>query len=507
MNPLTRRILASVLPLLLAGPAVAQAPGDPAPPPGVEVQPRGPVHEAFARPADVPPTGGPVVAAEPPALVPELPPEQKPGNPNAQWVPGYWSWDDEGNKYVWVSGCWRVPPPGRQWTAGSWQKAGTGWKWLPGYWAAAGAVQQLDQTPPPTLEVGPSAPPPSEDQFYTPGQWVFRDGNWYWQPGTWVENQPGMVYVPPAYQPSPYGNGYMSVPGYWDYPLDDRGQLFAPVTFAGSPWVGNPGWYYQPSYGVGMGGLLGSLFARPLYGSYYFGNYFGSSYRGMGYVPWAAYGGRGYDPLLNNYRWANRGNPGWYGNLSGLYAGRLNGTLPAPAIRYGGVVGYNPAVANRYPVNFGRTGTVTPVNSLRTVHHVGALNNATPIRPAPVVRSITPASYFPHPAQTAVPRTVAQPRVLAAPTAAPRQFSSSSFYNGRAAAPLSHMPQARAIHPQAAPYRGPAVHAAPVTHAAPRVFHAAPVAHSAPRMGSVSHGGGHGGGGHVGAGHGGGHHR
>jgi hypothetical protein len=414
--------------------------------------------------------------------VPELPPEQKPDNPNVQWVPGYWSWDDEGNRYIWISGCWRVTPPGRQWVAGTWQRSGTGWARQAGYWAdSTGVAQQVPSAPPPSLDVGPSTPPPADDSYYTAGQWVFRDGTWVWQPGTWVENPGGMVYNPPSYVPS--GNGVSVVNGYWDYPLDSRGQLFAPVAFGGTPWVGNPGWCYTPSYAVGYGGLLGSLFTRPGYGGYYFGNYFGSSYRGLGYVPWASTAGRGYDPLFNYYRWANRGNPGWYGNLQGLYAGRMNGTLPAPAIRYGAATTgvYSPGVANRYAVNFGRVGTVTPVNSLRTVHHVSAINT----------RAVVPAGYA-APAVTAAPYASYMPRVITASTVA----ELPTHYAPRASVPLMTVPHAatqmRAVAPPVVmPHHAPVARAMPV---APQVHHAPPVAHAAPRAAPVPHGGGHAGG-------------
>src|SRR5262245_39638659 len=73
-------------------------------PEGVEVQARGPVHEAFATPSDPQPAAPPVVPKEPPAAIEEVPPEQKPEGDNVQWVPGYWAWDAGTEEYVWVSG-------------------------------------------------------------------------------------------------------------------------------------------------------------------------------------------------------------------------------------------------------------------------------------------------------------------------------------------------------------------------------------------------------------------
>jgi hypothetical protein len=357
-----RRYLPYLAIALFVGPsAAAQEP----PQPGVTVQDRGPVHEAFAQPAD-PSAPKSVAPTPPPAPINELPPAQKPEGENVQWVPGYWSWDDVGGRYLWVSGCWRVPPPGREWVAGSWVQVNGGWQWQPGFWSAPAGVQTFDSNPPESLEVGPSSPPPDAESYYVPGQWVYRDGNWLWQPGSWVQNPNGMVYVPPCYLPTPTGSLCNS--GYWDYPLEDRGLLFAPVCFDGSPWVGNPGWCYRPSSAVTFGGLLGSLFARPGYGGYYFGNYFGAPYRGYGYVPWTGGSRRGYDPLLNYYTWANRGNPGWSRSLSGLYAGRLNGSFPAQA------AGYDPAVISRNTVRFGRNVSVSPATSVNTVAPMSRLN-------------------------------------------------------------------------------------------------------------------------------------
>src|SRR5262245_23567508 len=96
--------------------------GDPPPVPGTEkrakpqepeVLGRGPLHEGFAQPSDPSPRPAPVVPKAPPDPVREVPPDQKPEGDNVVWVPGYWMWDDDRRDYLWVSGFWRVPPPGR----------------------------------------------------------------------------------------------------------------------------------------------------------------------------------------------------------------------------------------------------------------------------------------------------------------------------------------------------------------------------------------------------------
>src|SRR5262249_43813180 len=117
--------------LLVQAPAEGQPPAD-----GPEVLARGPVHEAYAEPVDPRPQASPVVPKQPPEAVEETPPDQRPEGDNVQWINGYWAWDDERNDFIWVSGFWRVPPPGRRWVPGHWQPVDGGHQWSPGIWAA-----------------------------------------------------------------------------------------------------------------------------------------------------------------------------------------------------------------------------------------------------------------------------------------------------------------------------------------------------------------------------------
>src|SRR5205085_2542891 len=190
--------------------------------------------------------------------------------------------------------------------------------------------EELPYLPPPpeSLEAGPTTPAPDDNSYYVPGCWLYRDTGYVWRPGCWAPCRPGWVWSPASYCATP--SGYVFVDGYWDYPLDNRGLLFAPVCFNGTPWT-NPGWCYRPSYCVGLGGLLSSLWVGPSRGCYFFGDHFGPRYRGLGFTPWYSYG-RGYaNPLFGYYRWANRGNPGWYSGLAGTYrGGRARASLVQP---------------------------------------------------------------------------------------------------------------------------------------------------------------------------------
>jgi hypothetical protein len=315
--------------LLLSWSPSASAQGPAAEQDGVEVLARGPVHEAFAEPVDGQPRPTPRVRQQPPDPVEELPPDQKPEGDNVQWIPGYWAWDEERNDHVWVSGFWRVPPPGRQWVPGHWQRVGDDWQWVPGFWAAPSRTQiELLPPPPESIETGPSWPAPAANAIYQPGCWVYRDFRYVWRPGCWIDYRPGWVWVPAHYVWTPAGCVF--VDGYWDYPLRGRGLLFAPVCFR-RPVLVRPGWCYVPRYVVREDCLLGALFVRPAFRHYYFGDYFGARYQRQGFVPWIDFRiGRGcVDPLFGYYR-AHHADRRWEPDLRALYAGRHQGDLLPP---------------------------------------------------------------------------------------------------------------------------------------------------------------------------------
>jgi YXWGXW repeat-containing protein len=299
---------------------------------GVEVLTRGPIHEAFAEPLTVNPRPNPIIHRKPPAAIEEIPPDQKPEGTHIQWIPGYFAWDETGNDYIWISGLWRATPPGRQWMPGHWVAEGEGWQWVSGYWAADGQEEvEYLPPPPPSIDTGPSAEAPDADSLYTPGTWVYQDSRYLWRPGFWFRARPDWFYNPARYTYTPAG--YIFSDGYWDYPLQSRGMLFAPARFSQGVW-GTPGWNYQPRYAIGFQGLLNSLFVHPAYNRYYFGDYYGPGYSQQGFLPWFNYspGRNTPDPLYSYSRWNSRADAQWEGNLRGLYKDRLAGTAARPPI-------------------------------------------------------------------------------------------------------------------------------------------------------------------------------
>ena len=211
-------------------------PGD-APP--IEVLARGPIHEAFATATGLEPKLEPVVLRKPPVDIRETPPELTAADAEQRpyvWIPGYWSWDEERDDFIWVSGAWRVEPEGRKWMPGYWVEQPDGWQRVSGFWQVAQAESfNYTQRPPQSLELGPTTPAPSENHIWTPGVWVedeqyttgYATDLFQWQPGCWREYREDYVWVPDHYVATPSGCVFVS--GYWDYVLPARGELYAPI--------------------------------------------------------------------------------------------------------------------------------------------------------------------------------------------------------------------------------------------------------------------------------------
>src|SRR5437660_1263900 len=89
--------------------------------------------------------------------------------------------------------------------------------------------------------------------------------------------------------------------------------MFAPVYFS-QPVYLQPAFVYQPAITIAAGGLVASLFVRPSFGVYYFGDYYASSYVGLGIYPWFSFhqSRLGYDPMFAYYSVSYaRTNPNW----------------------------------------------------------------------------------------------------------------------------------------------------------------------------------------------------
>ena len=292
---------------------------------------RGIVHEAYAQAAET--AQPPFINRQPPSPLNEEPPENRPDGDAVTWIAGYWHFDDTRDDFIWVSGFWRQVPPGRRWVDGRFVAFTNPqrWRWQAGFWQDTDPSPQqiVPDMPPVVAEAGPSTPAPSANMFWSSGYQSWRGNRWLWRSGSWMNCRPGWVWYPSTWIWSP--RGFVFVPGYWDYPLEYRGLLYAPMYYSSSLYL-RPGFRHQPRIILCHDDFSGGLFRRNGYGNYYYGNYFGASFAGRGFSFWAAQGSPGrFDPLVGYYR-QNR-DPAWFQSVQTYGRLRAEGRqamAPAP---------------------------------------------------------------------------------------------------------------------------------------------------------------------------------
>jgi hypothetical protein len=276
-----------------------------------EVLSRGPVHEAFAEPVVMQTQTGLIAPQQPPPNIEEIPPAERPQGQQFVWIPGYWSWDADRTGYIWVSACWRAAPPKMSWVPGYWAQVSGGWEWVAGFWTPAG-VKNIEYLPaPPTVEdAEPVTVQPSPDTIWVPPCMYWSNGHYVRRAGYWLAAQPNWVWVPSHYVMTP--RGYIFAEGHWDYSLDRRGVLFAPVYFPAAVYR-RAGFTFSPGIVVDLGLLRVSLFAYPRYSHYYFGDYYDGAYLRIGIFPWfeSRRHRTWYDPIYEHDRWRHHAEPRW----------------------------------------------------------------------------------------------------------------------------------------------------------------------------------------------------
>jgi len=300
---------------------------------GVQVLLRGPMHEAFAQPIRYTPMASVIAPRVPPPPIDEMPPEWRPSGLPTVWIPGYWAWDEDRTDFIWVSGIWRLPPPGTTWVPGYWSPWRRGYYWTPGFWMSgfAGEIDYLP-FPPASLEKGPAGQRISEDYIWIPGFWYRPGPRYVWTAGFWDAARPNWVWVPSHYVWTP--RGVIFVSGYWDYPLGRRGLLFAPLAVDRA--LRTPGRFSSvPTVVIEPQALTANLFARPKYYHYYFGDYYETKYVRLGIYPWYECRERRewYDPLYLHQEWRHqRDDIQWEAHERGEYARRRDQSELRPAL-------------------------------------------------------------------------------------------------------------------------------------------------------------------------------
>jgi hypothetical protein len=263
---------------------------------------RGPVHEAFAEQVNADPGPPIMITAQPPEPIEELPPDVRPEGRDIEWISGYWSWDDDANDFLWVSGIWREVPQGFRWLPGYWSEVEGGYQWVSGTWVSTqtAEIEYLETAPPESLENGPVGTAPTVQHIWIPGCWTWVDTRYAWRPGYWSGGYDNWCWIPARYQWTPRGYYYCN--GYWDYPLERRGVLFAPYRFRRG-FYGRRGFQFTPRIVVASHLLPLHFWVRPRYRHYYFGDYYGVPFANRGMMPWHRYhrSNRGFDPLFAYY--------------------------------------------------------------------------------------------------------------------------------------------------------------------------------------------------------------
>jgi len=293
----------------------AQVPDTPPPVPAheqPEVLSRGPVHEAFAEPVSMKFQTGLIAPQQPPPNIAEVPPPERPQGSQFAWIPGYWAWDADRNGYIWISACWRAAPPSMSWVPGYWTQVSGGWEWVSGYWAPAGVRNIAYLPPPPEVEdLEPVIVQTSPDTIWVPPCMYWSDGQYIRRSGYWLKAQPNWVWIPSHYVRTP--RGCIFAEGHWDYALERRGVLFAPVYFPAPVYL-RTSFTFSPSIVIDVGLLQVNLFAYPRYGHYYFGDYYDGAYLSIGIFPWfeSRRYHTWYDPVYEHSRWQHHhSEPRW----------------------------------------------------------------------------------------------------------------------------------------------------------------------------------------------------
>jgi len=339
-----------------APPADPSADAGTNPDPNTEVLTRGAIHEAFAQPVVFNASPTTVVPQKPPEAIEEMPPEQKPAGDHVTWIPGYWSWEHEQQKFIWTSGIWRAMPAGVEWVPGYWADAEGGCQWVCGFWRKNDQteVTYLPQKPPDTLEQGQVGAAPGPNYVWIPGVWIWRGDRYAWRAGYWAACNPDWIWVPAHYVWTP--SGYLFVDGHWDYTMERRGMIFAPVVFRPGVVVG-AGYVYTPAIAMDFGVCTGCLFCHPGFGCYCFGDYYGPAYVGVGIYPWFAFHRRfGYDPVFAYYNWHY--GPAWHNRMVVDYRFRIDHFDARPPRTFVAMRGWGggPAFAMHINVFVGRGG-------------------------------------------------------------------------------------------------------------------------------------------------------
>lgn len=188
----------------------------------------GAVHEALVADSPLPLHPQTIVRQPPPGAVPEIARPQQ-DSADSVWVEGYWDWASSQRQYTWIPGFWRRAPQNLRWHAGVWASAPDGVVRHPGYWYDVERQPQvMRQAPPEKQERVATRRMLRPGTVWIRGGWTLDQDNQYlWEPGFVAVEEAGLQWQPATVLPA--AGGFAVVPGYWDFPLPERGQAFAAI--------------------------------------------------------------------------------------------------------------------------------------------------------------------------------------------------------------------------------------------------------------------------------------
>jgi hypothetical protein len=179
------------------------------------------------------------------------------------------------------------------------------------------------------------------------------------------------------------------IAGYWDWSVAERGVLYAPVVI--HPAMAGPTFVYTPAYAIRETMLLDTLFVRPSWCHYYFGDYYGPRCHQLGFESCVVYSRRHYDAIFVYERYAHRSDPRWEAAQLDMCLARHAGRAPCPPrtlAQQNSLLPQNVANLRNVPrVNPSISSSHTVVNSSQLVIPATQLAAAKGIRTVPLDKS------------------------------------------------------------------------------------------------------------------------
>ncbi len=248
----------------------------------------------------------------PPALIEELPPDERPVGENVLWIPGYFAWDEDRLDFIWISGVYRDAPRGILGSRVTGDQPLAGPNGFRVFGLQSHKKQQIKLKPKSSFtqsrrsrwsKARPSAA--ERESFWIPGNWRYVSNKYAWQAGYWSAAQHGLDLVPAPLHWN--AAGYVLYPRVWDYSLAQRGLVFAPVYFDAA-YYANPV-VYRPQVILRSNFLTVHLWSRTPLRALLLWRLLRQQLRDRG-LPSLVYTARAnrnyYDPLFTYYSWQGR---------------------------------------------------------------------------------------------------------------------------------------------------------------------------------------------------------